>query len=67
MLALMLTSRAFAVIAGRDYVIPEDVKTVAGSVLSHRVSIRPELWMSDVTGSSVVRSVLAQVATPGAR
>ncbi len=66
-LALMLTARAYAVIAGRDYVIPEDVKTVARSVLSHRVSIRPELWMSDVSGSSVVRSVLAQVPTPGAR
>jgi MoxR-like ATPase len=66
-LALMLTSRAYAVIAGRDYVVPEDVKAVARSVLSHRVSIRPELWMSDVSGSSVVRSVLAQIPTPGAR
>jgi MoxR-like ATPase len=66
-LALMLTARAYAVIAGRDYVIPEDVKIVARSVLSHRVSIKPELWMSDVSGSSVVRSVLAQVPTPGAR
>ncbi len=66
-LALMLTSRAYAVIAGRDYVVPEDVKAVARSVLSHRVSIKPELWMSDVSASSVVRSVLAQVPTPGAR
>jgi MoxR-like ATPase len=66
-LALMLTSRAYAVIAGRDYVVPEDVKAVAWSVLSHRVSIRPELWMSDVSGSSVVRSVLAEIPTPGAR
>jgi MoxR-like ATPase len=66
-LALMLTSRAYAVIGGRDYVVPEDVKAVAWSVLPHRVSIRPELWMSDVSGSSVVRSVLAQIPTPGAR
>jgi MoxR-like ATPase len=66
-LALMLSSRAYAVIGGRDYVVPEDVKAVARSVLSHRVSIRPELWMSDVSGASVVRSVLAQVPTPGAR
>jgi MoxR-like ATPase len=66
-LALMLTARSHAVIAGRDYVVPEDVKIVARSVLSHRVTIRPELWMSDVTGASVIRSVLAQVATPGAR
>ena len=66
-LALMLGARAYAVIAGRDYVVPEDVKAVAPSVLAHRVTVKPELWMSDVTGVSVVRSVLAQVATPGAR
>src|SRR5215211_1433169 len=48
-LALMLTARAFAVIAGRDYVTPEDVKAVAGSVLPHRITVRPELWMSAVT------------------
>ena len=66
-LALMLTARAYAVIGSRDYVVPEDVKAVAPSVLAHRVTIRPELWMSDVTGASVVRSVLAQVETPGPR
>jgi len=66
-LALMLTSRAYAVIAGRDYVVPEDVKAVATSVLSHRVTVKPELWMTDVTGVSVVRSVLAQTEAPGAR
>jgi MoxR-like ATPase len=66
-LALMLTGRAYAVIHGRDYVVPEDVKAVAGSVLAHRVTIRPELWMSDVTGATVVRSVLNQVPTPGVR
>ena len=66
-LALMLTSRAYAVIAGRDYVLPDDVKKVAPSVLAHRVSVRPELWMSDVSGTSVVRGVLAEVPVPGAQ
>jgi MoxR-like ATPase len=66
-LALMLTARAYAVIGGRDYVVPEDVKAVAPSVLAHRVTVKPELWMSDVTGASVVRSVLNQVEAPGAR
>jgi MoxR-like ATPase len=66
-LALMLTARAYAVIAGRDYVVPEDVKAVAASVLAHRVTVKPELWMSDVTGGSVARSVLNQVETPGTR
>jgi MoxR-like ATPase len=66
-LALMLTARAYAVVAGRDYVVPEDVKAVARSVLSHRVTVKPELWMTDVTGDSVVSSVLSQVAAPGSR
>ena len=66
-LALMLAGRAHAVIHGRDYVVPEDVKAVAPSVLAHRITVRPELWMSDVTGATVVRSVLNQVPTPGAR
>jgi MoxR-like ATPase len=66
-LALMLTGRAHAVIHGRDYVVPEDVKAVAPSVLAHRITVRPELWMSDVSGASVVRSVLNEVATPGSR
>ena len=66
-LALMLTGRAHAVIHGRDYVVPEDIKAVAPSVLAHRITVRPELWMSDVSGASVGRSVLNEVATPGAR
>ena len=40
---------------------------MAPSVLAHRITVRPELWMSDVTGASVVRSVLNEVATPGSR
>ncbi len=66
-LALMLTARAYAVIAGRDYVTPEDVKRVAHPVLDHRISIKPELWMSDLAGRSVVESVLHEVPVPSAR
>ena len=65
-LALMLTGRAHAVIAHRDYVTPEDVKAVARAVLSHRVTVRPELWMSSATGATVVDEVLASVPTPSA-
>jgi MoxR-like ATPase len=63
-LALMLTSRAYAVIDGRDYVTPEDVKSVAGSVLAHRITVRPELWMSSASGLTVVGDVLKTVPTP---
>ena len=63
-LALLLCSRAHAVIAGRDYVTPEDVKAEAPSVLPHRVTIKPELWLTAASGSSVAAEVLASVPTP---
>jgi MoxR-like ATPase len=63
-LGLVLTARAFALLRGRDYVIPEDVKVVARSVLAHRVTVRPELWMTEVTGARVVDDVLGRVPTP---
>ena len=65
-LALLLTARALAVIVGRDYVTPEDVKLVAGPVLAHRITVRPELWMSKVTGTSVVAAVVSTVPAPSA-
>ncbi|CCH75796.1 putative AAA_ATPase; moxR family [Nostocoides australiense Ben110] len=63
-LALLLCSRAYAVLAGRDYVTPEDVKAVAHPVLDHRVSVRPELWASDITASAIVEDILRSVPTP---
>jgi MoxR-like ATPase len=63
-LGLVLAARAFAVVRGRDYVVPEDVKAVARSVLSHRITIKPELWMTSASGRTVVDSVLTEVPTP---
>jgi MoxR-like ATPase len=63
-LGLVLVARAFAVIRGRDYVIPEDVKAVARSVLGHRITIRPELWMTEASGRAIVDDVMSQVPTP---
>lgn len=66
-LGLMLAARGFAVIRGRDYLVPEDVKAVARSVLAHRITVKPELWMTEASGVRVVDSVLAQVPTPATR
>jgi MoxR-like ATPase len=63
-LALVLCARALAVVQGRDYVLPEDVKAVAKAVLVHRITVKPELWMTTVDGASVVASVLSSVPTP---
>ncbi len=65
-LALMLVARSVAVVAGRDFVTPEDVKAVAVAVLAHRIAVKPELWMSGASGPSVVAAVLGSVATPAA-
>ena len=65
-LALLLTARAIAAIEGRDYVTPEDVKRVAAPALAHRITIKPELWMSAASGASVVTDVLNSVAAPQA-
>jgi len=54
------------VVQGRDYVTPEDVKAVAHAALDHRVTVRPELWMNEVTSASVVESVLNATPVPGA-
>ena len=64
-LGLVLTARAWALLQGRDYVVPEDVKAVARAVLAHRITVKPELWMADVSGATIVEAVLAQVPTPG--
>jgi len=66
-LGLLLCGRAYAVVHGRDYVTPEDVKALAVPVLAHRITVKPELWMSNVTGRSVVQSILASVPTPSAQ
>ena len=63
-LALMLCARAYAVVTGRDYVTPEDVKAVAHPVLEHRITLRPELWSSEITAASVVTELVGSVATP---
>ena len=63
-LGLLLAARGFAVLRGRDYVVPEDVKAVARAVLAHRITVRPELWMTEASGTRVVDQVLAQVPTP---
>ena len=63
-LAVMQLSRARALLHGRDYVTPEDVKAVAIVGLAHRLTLRPELWVRRVTGEDVVASILEQVPTP---
>ncbi|WBB56531.1 MoxR family ATPase [Verrucosispora sp. WMMD573] len=63
-LALMLLSRVRAVLSGRDYVVPEDVKDVAAPALAHRITLRPEMWLRRVDPSFVVGEVLDGTPAP---
>ena len=63
-LALLLLSRVRAVFAGRDYVIPEDVKAVAAPALAHRITLRPEMWLRRVDPAFVVAEVLEATPAP---
>ena len=63
-LALLKVSRARAAMAGRDFVTPDDVKTVAGPALAHRLILKPDPWIRGVRTATVLADVLAQVPVP---
>jgi MoxR-like ATPase len=65
-LALVKLSRCRAALDGRDFVTPDDVKSVAVPALAHRLVLRPELWVQRRSGEDVVREILDQVRTPAA-
>ncbi|MCP4226847.1 MAG: ATPase, partial [Actinomycetia bacterium] len=62
--ALVKLGRASAMIDGRDYVTPDDVKAVAAAALGHRVVLRPEMWVRGVDGTAIVNECLEGVPTP---
>jgi MoxR-like ATPase len=66
-LALLKLSRARALVEGRDYVVPDDVKALAVPALAHRIVIKPEPWIRGVRGSALVESALARVPVPKLR
>jgi MoxR-like ATPase len=63
-LALMKLARARAALAGRDFVVPDDVKALAVPALAHRLVLNPELWVRGIGGDEVVRECLGAVPAP---
>ncbi len=63
-IALYLLSRSIALMRGRDYVTPDDVKYVAHAALSHRIILRGEAKISNVTPDDVIDNILEKVETP---
>ena len=66
-LALLKLSRAKAALEGRDFVTPDDVKLVAVPALTHRITLRAELWIQRVQAEDVVRDCLERCPAPPTR
>jgi len=62
--ALLLASRAYAAISGRDFVTPDDIHTVALPVLGHRLILRPEFEIEGVSVAEVIQKVLEEIPVP---
>ena len=65
-LTLFRTAQARAAIAGRDYVLPDDVKALAEAALAHRIIVGPNARIKDISASAIVRNILDVVPVPGA-
>ncbi len=64
--ALLLLAHASALLDGRDFVVPDDVKSLAPAVLRHRVQVAPELELEGVTPDAAVESLFERVEAPRA-
>jgi MoxR-like ATPase len=63
-IALFRTGQALAAVAGRDFVLPDDVKRMAMPVLAHRLILRPESRLRKVTAATVINEILKEVSVP---
>jgi MoxR-like ATPase len=62
--ALLLASKTYAAMTGRDFVIPDDVRFLAAPVLRHRIILKPEAEIEGITSDGVIETILGQVKAP---
>ena len=65
-IALLRVARAMALLAGRDFVVPDDIKSSALPVLRHRVAISPESELDGLTSDDLLRGLVEQTVAPRA-
>ncbi|MFC2044601.1 AAA family ATPase [Chloroflexota bacterium] len=63
-IALYKCSRVLALLDGRDFVIPDDIKHLVHSTTEHRIKVKPEAEMDDVTPRVILNRILEQVPVP---
>jgi MoxR-like ATPase len=62
--SLIMAARAYAAMSGRDFVTPDDIKTMAVPVLEHRLILRPEFEIEGLSITDVIRQIMQQIAVP---
>ncbi|MCP4140772.1 MAG: MoxR family ATPase [Chloroflexi bacterium] len=63
-LSFLKIARSYAVLQGRDYVLPDDIKYFAGDVLKHRLILQPEYWMASKVTEDIIQDVFDRVPVP---
>ncbi len=63
-LAFLKMACAYAALSGRDFVLPDDIKRFARPILSHRIVLQPEFWLTNQVADRVVDEVIARVRVP---
>lgn len=66
-LAIYRLGQARAALLGRDYVLPDDVKALAGPALGHRIIVGPAARIKDIEPEQIVHDIVEQTAVPGAQ
>jgi MoxR-like ATPase len=63
-LAFLKMARAHAVLEGRDYILPDDIKRFGPPILSHRLILQPEYWLTRQVADRVIADIFAKVPVP---
>ncbi len=63
-IAMLMASKGFAALEGRDFVTPDDIKSAAASVLNHRIVVSPEREMEGLTSESVIEQIIESIPVP---
>jgi MoxR-like ATPase len=66
-LALYRTAQAHAAVDGRDFVIPDDVKSLAAATLAHRIILRPAARIKNTDARTIIDEILRRLPVPGVR
>ena len=65
-IALMRAAKSYALLQGRDYAVPDDVITMAEPVVAHRLLLRPEAKLREMTAERVLRNIINRIKVPDA-